>query len=628
MAKPKPALADLPEELISNIACRLWSDDIQSLRLTCKALEQKTLHEFATEYFGSKAILITTDALKVLGNIARSRKLSKYLTSLYVLTSYFSESALTCPRGNTCVWKPTVRHREAWKYYCDDQKDLASSGRDLNMLSEALRDLPALKLIIVVDTTNAVLESDVRPWLKTFRLTGRNPMIPSERKNAEYLKKLSHVWNIVTSAIADSGIRTLKHFGTSLGRGENALSVPSDIRFSDAKLGGLRKAFKSLVSLHVQLTSKISGKSASKDASLALAKSVKVQRRFAAIFPPLEDLDLCFDSREKGEIANNTTIMPFLANLNLMKMKTLSLDAARADRPTLISVLENLHSIQDLRLTHIDLSKGSWVPILRQLQSMTPHLTHLHLMFLLESGKKVYFLKQPEEEDLGADPDDFYDDFDDEEDDDDDDEEEDDLPPLETMEGDIISTATAVDGHPGADQTPNSMDTMPHSLPPPPTASQATGTSATKGPTLPSKSTHGNMEHKSPCQEDLPERGYYVCLQDEQIREQLPTFIAEYNTGEHINEVMQGFGGAIPIPLGAGNPNDLMNGLAASLGLPPGYMGMPMGGGGAGGAQGGAGATQGGLGAANTGPGAGGGGAVAGGKSGRFRQIDGLLSGL
>lgn len=56
-----PGLATLPEELVSNIAVKLGSDDIFSLRLTCRDLEAKCLHEFATEYFVRKGFIFTSE---------------------------------------------------------------------------------------------------------------------------------------------------------------------------------------------------------------------------------------------------------------------------------------------------------------------------------------------------------------------------------------------------------------------------------------------------------------------------------------------------------------------------------------------------------------------------------------
>lgn len=58
-------LTALPEELVSNIAQRLGSDDLFSLRLSCKTLSEKSFHDFATEYFSEKCVMFTSESLGV-----------------------------------------------------------------------------------------------------------------------------------------------------------------------------------------------------------------------------------------------------------------------------------------------------------------------------------------------------------------------------------------------------------------------------------------------------------------------------------------------------------------------------------------------------------------------------------
>jgi len=50
MALSAAALDALPEELITNIAARLNVDDVSALRLTCRSIEAKCLHEFGSQY--------------------------------------------------------------------------------------------------------------------------------------------------------------------------------------------------------------------------------------------------------------------------------------------------------------------------------------------------------------------------------------------------------------------------------------------------------------------------------------------------------------------------------------------------------------------------------------------------
>lgn len=149
----RPNLKDLPEELVSNISLRLWSEDVQALRLTCKALEEKTLHDFASEYFSEKAFIISSASLNVLVAIAKSAKLRGFLRRIHIITAYFSDSAFTCgkkcPYGHCCGWQPTIRQREAWKFLIQDAKNLKTSGKDKEMLTEAFGKLPHLNDIMV-----------------------------------------------------------------------------------------------------------------------------------------------------------------------------------------------------------------------------------------------------------------------------------------------------------------------------------------------------------------------------------------------------------------------------------------------------------------------------------------------
>lgn len=376
----RPNLRDLPEELVSNISLRLWSDDVQALRLTCKALEEKTLHEWATEYFTEKAFIISTDSLKVLLNIANSAKFRGYLRRMHIITAYFSDSAFTCgktcPYGHCCGWQPTVRQREAWNFFIQDQKDLKSSEKDKQMLRETFQKLPVLCDLTLADSTSAIpLSVDIRSMRKVARLCGRSFQMPTDGKDdAEYFQMLSHTWTILTSAIATSGINTLTHFATNLGKGNLALCVPSDLRFSDAKTTGLRTAFSNLQSLRMNITAR-APRSAPPQKSMSATGQLRLLK-FASLLPPLRSLALDLDSKQ----SDNAIFSGLMQNLDLSKMTLLQLNTVTTDRATLTAVLKRLDSIQDLYLNFVDLAKGSWIPILKQLQGMVGSLEHLHLM--------------------------------------------------------------------------------------------------------------------------------------------------------------------------------------------------------------------------------------------------------
>lgn len=167
-------LSDLPEELISNITCRL-GDDKFALRATCRALETKSFHEFATEHFSGKCVHLTTDSLRTLLAISRSSRLSKYVKEVYFITALFSEQSFVCPGNPVYHWKPTVRQSEAYKFYINDQKTLAATGNDRAMLAEAFRGLSSLKTVVFTDSVASLPEGmDYRGSNKVVRQTGKS----------------------------------------------------------------------------------------------------------------------------------------------------------------------------------------------------------------------------------------------------------------------------------------------------------------------------------------------------------------------------------------------------------------------------------------------------------------------
>jgi hypothetical protein len=178
-----PRLSDLPEELISNITCRL-GDDKFALRATCRALEQKSFHEFATEHFSEKCVHLTTDSLKVLCDISSCPRLSKYVKKLSVITALFSEQSFTCPGSHAVAhWKPSVRQSEAYKFYMEDQRKLRTSGNDKLMLIEALSRLPSLKAVALIDSPDGLKDgTDYRGGNKVLRQTGMSPLCSAQRR--------------------------------------------------------------------------------------------------------------------------------------------------------------------------------------------------------------------------------------------------------------------------------------------------------------------------------------------------------------------------------------------------------------------------------------------------------------
>jgi hypothetical protein len=248
-------LVELPEELVSNISVKLGSDDIYSFRLTCKVLEQKSFHEFATEYFRAKCFIFTSDSLKVLVNIASSKKLRGHLHELFIIPALFSDRVFNCSNGPNCRWQPTTRQSEAWHQYTADQQALKQTGRDLELLTEAFKQLPALDRLTFADRISALpRDVDLRGITKAVRSTNNNPaVVPANPKDKEFYRWKNHVWRTDIQALAASESTTLSRFSTDLDQIKNALSVAVNFDIDEKTLSGIRTALTKVhcVGLHI-----------------------------------------------------------------------------------------------------------------------------------------------------------------------------------------------------------------------------------------------------------------------------------------------------------------------------------------------------------------------------------------
>ncbi|KAK4554989.1 hypothetical protein LTR86_007755 [Recurvomyces mirabilis] len=540
---PLPRLDMLPEELVSNIVHRLDYDDLASIRLVCRALETKSFHDFATEYFSAKAFMISSDSLNVLTAISEDKRLRTYLRSIYIITCYYSDSAFKCPNGCHCAWKPSTRQAETYRYYIKDQAHLKASDEDQQILTRAFRNLPNLAGLHIADGLHAGEDmEDARLYglQKVLRRTNRPPSVaPPTKDDGEYGRWFAHVWLIMLRAIAQSGTSTITDFGSIITKTSDGLSVGKNLKISQKTFTGMMSAMQNVKSLHLtirgtQLVKPVKG------GPPDLGASAEVMSKFASIFDQskLEEVVLSYDMSEPTGRLHTA----FMQNIDLSKLKKLSMDGVQMPASALIAGINQLISVNDLLISWTSLSRGNWTSVLRAIAQL-PTLDHLHLMWLQEDGRKCYFLEQQEadrENDWLDDGEAGFD-ADDEEDDDDDDES---MPELEPADG---------------------FD-LPRSNDPPPT------TSATPG------KTDQNREFQAPGREGHGERGYYVCLKGaEEIAKYIPIFIKEYNLGEDLADEALGMpfppfaaGGAGPPGMPPININNLMNMLGA-----PGLGGAP-----------------------------------------------------
>ncbi|KAK5172049.1 uncharacterized protein LTR77_003686 [Saxophila tyrrhenica] len=383
-------LEGMPEELMSNISIKLGSDDIFNFRLTCRSIEHKTFHEFANEYFNSKCFILTTESLKVLVNIATSEKLRGYLHEVYLVPALFSDRVFNCCQGDLCVWKPSTRQTEAWRFYMQDQKNLQKTGRDLEMLTEAFQQLPGLSKLTFKDSVGKLpRDLDLRGYQKAVRSTNNTPaMILSAPDDKEYYRWKKHVWKVLIKALANSGKSTLKDFHVELDQLRNGLAVEHDLNFSSKVMRGLGVTFKNVRAVGLNISSRKNSHPEEDDDGIDTVQAGKAMGNLARLLPALKDLRLTFTHSPSSAALCRS----FTNKLKLENMVKLELDRIYLTAKYLAATVTKLVSIEDLQITTINLTQGTWVPVLKAIQK-PEKLRHLHLMYLMEDFVPCYFLK-------------------------------------------------------------------------------------------------------------------------------------------------------------------------------------------------------------------------------------------
>lgn len=392
------------------------------------------------------------------------------------------------------------------------------------MLKRALSRLPAVRTIGMVDglrhlgtSTNCWgINKIMRQtgthfsscWRRELTRSGTRPLVATdpERTDKTYLRNVHHIWAALASAIAFSRVKTLRAIETRFVYSMNGLFLESIANVGKpAVLRSVAPVLKGLTKLELSIRGRTYSLNGSTNQK-ALKTSQKYLQDFVRRLHGLKELDLSFDSSgQSGTIFNI-----FASGLRLEQLTTVKLHSLNVNDVAFANSIEGMIAVRDLHLLWVNITKGTWIPILKAIKTL-PKLHHLHLMYSQEKGRKVFFLAQedaPEENesmpdgDLDEDEEEDYEDYDEED---------------------------------GTDTT----DT-----------DEADGTNATE--------VHLN-EHSHHDLED--ETGYYFCLKGKEIREKIPTFIAEYSVGGLARDPLSGFAFALPIPLGFTIPQTLGAGV-------------------------------------------------------------------
>lgn len=243
---------------------------------------------------------------------------------------------------------------------------------------------------------------------------------------------------------------------------------------------------------------------------------------FTRTFSNLRTLCLDFDmTPNSGPLYHKMAL-----SIEMARLTSLSLSGLSVDAPRLVTSVIRLNDIKELKLYHMDLTSGTWPPVLKAIGNLE-HLGHLHLMYLRENGHKSYFLKQntdgrPAADDLGLGG--GWGD-----DDDDDDE-------IDELEEGNITDESMPDLDALLDEPPAWIQ---HMLDYHPTAQQP-GNQDQANHDTPANDDDDDMSEYVP--DNHPpnqwggERGFYICVKGhEKIAKRLPRFIEEYNVGEYMD---------------------------------------------------------------------------------------------
>ncbi|KAM0717223.1 hypothetical protein Q7P37_007075 [Cladosporium fusiforme] len=572
-------LLDLPEELISNIASKLGADDKCALRLACRALDEKSFHEFASEHFAGKCVHFTTDSLKALVGISHSR-VAKYVKEVSVITALFSEMGFSCPGRETAHWTPTVRQSEAYKFYIKDQATIRTTKQDKDMLIEAFKSLPSLKTVEFIDSESVLKPHvDYRGSRKAVRETGTRPISGNDSgtriKSEEFRKHHVHVWfTLVCSLAGAHETLALDELKAKFLSPHNFLS-PQQLSFKSLTLERLSRVLKNTSRLHFDLKSPSDGK-----------PYRDMLAKFAATTPNVKQLSLDFDSlTTSGRLCHR-----FTSPMDVSHLTSLSINSAAIHATHLIKLVSRLTEVKDLKLECVNLTEGSWPSVLTAISKLG-NIAHLHLMFLREDECKCYFLKQRESASADGFMDDAFgnafgneweDELDYADDDFDDDHSDGSMPDLEPADDPLIAG------------TPTDNDAAQELL----SGASAHGDAKDKHfVTGDAEKAQDGVDDEENMPDYVPpgshfdhggERGFYICLEGRSlITKRLPTFIDQYNVGESVDH--PGLGGlgafaamggiAIPMPPpvpapAAGVPapptfNALMAAFQQGFGLPP-----------------------------------------------------------
>jgi hypothetical protein len=180
-------LLNIPLEVLLLIASHLTTPEYGSLRATCKYIEASLFTSFSKEFFSKRQFALTEFSIQALVDIAKSR-LGSSLTHLIIHLEH-PQVAFVAGVNNYHLVRDAASHNQILSQSLSHSVFI-STGRDFEMLSEAIRHLPNLETIGMRDFHSNSRTRDDTEWhsygCPTFqRTTGARLALPNNQPDRE-----------------------------------------------------------------------------------------------------------------------------------------------------------------------------------------------------------------------------------------------------------------------------------------------------------------------------------------------------------------------------------------------------------------------------------------------------------
>lgn len=388
-----PTLLQLPNEILSLIACELNLRSLLDFRLASRHLNGAALPAFSKRRFETRYVMLQQHSLENLIEISRHRVFGPALKTLTICIDHLTEH----PEYGRTIWHwgdsvrmyhegelipgapdPTLRegseeavvNRPAYKRVLEDQKCLMESGLNTTYLTQTIAAFPNLETVIVDDA--------FKPWGATALERQTGVPMANGIEALDSIEFVMQTFRAVILAIAASNI-SLYQLDIAIGRLNGGIS-PDMLVFP-------RPVLQYIQSHPISLT------------SLCLSVSPRNRIRpndelvgdllgFITLFPGLQRLSLEFNYRDEREH------LPAISQtLRLPGLRFLGIDAVQCTEDELVTLLlSHKDSLEEVSFALVDIISegGSWQSLLATIRDNLS-IRVLTIDDCLSADKAIYY---------------------------------------------------------------------------------------------------------------------------------------------------------------------------------------------------------------------------------------------